>query len=349
MGEQKKTKRYLAKIVGTGSFLPPYKYTTADMKKYFSRIDLGENLKTIGVKTRYFVRNFDTGEISHTNSELTCEAARLAMKDEQIEAGDIDLIVTTTASPDYSIPNMACQIQEQLGAKNAAAIGILSGCGGFTYALTIATQFIENGFSRTALVTGSEVLSPYLDFSHPKCIEGQALNSTIFGDGAGAVILRQSDNRGNEGILFNYIASNGKRNPLFLHNSGSKIRPNEKTIKEGLHFWDLNFRLILGLTPKYMEEATIKILSKSNLNLHDIDWIIPHQPTMPLIKRFAQRINYPTEKIIAHFEDIGDTADACLPISLDIANKAKKLKKGDLILLVAAGAGWMYGANLIRW
>lgn len=346
--EDEKTKRRTAKIIGTGSFLPPNKYTTADMKKYFPQIDLEENLKSIGVKTRYFVRNFDTGEICYTNSELTSEAAKLAIKDAKIDVSEIDLIVTATASPDYSIPNMACQVQEHLGARNAAALGILSGCGGFTYALTTATQFIENGFFRTALVAGSEVLSPYLDFSHPKCLESQAVNSTIFGDGAGAIILKSSQS-GDGGILYNYVASDGRRNPLFMRDSGSKIRPTEKTIKEGLHFWDLNFRLIVGLTPKFMSEAIEKILSKASLNLNNVDWIIPHQPTLPLIHHFAKKINYPLEKMIYHFENIGDTADACLPISLDMAKKANKFKKGDLVLLVAAGAGWMYGANLIQW
>lgn len=342
----KSNKTTFAKIVGTGSFLPLNKYSTEDMKKYFPQIDLAENLKTIGVRTRYFVRNFDTGEVSFTNSELTCEAAMLALADAGLKANDLDLIVTTTASPDYSIPNMACQVQDQLGASHAAAIGLLSGCGGFIYALTIAAQFIENGFSQKVLVTGSEVLSPYLDFSHPKCTEGQALNATIFGDGAGAVVLSPGDDAG---ILCNYIGANGKRNPLCLHDSGSKLRPSEQTIKEGRHFWDLNFRAILGLTPKYMEEATQKILKKSGVQLDDIDWIIPHQPAMPLVKRFAQKAGFPLDKLLVDLQDIGDTADACLPISLDRANKAGKLKKGDLILLVAAGAGWMYGANLIKW
>jgi len=341
-------KKLFAEIVGTGSFLPPNKYSTEDMKKYFPQINLEENLKSIGVKTRYFVRNLDTNEVAFTNSELTTQAAKRALDAANMKAEDLDLIVTATASPDYSIPNMACQVQELLKAKNADAIGILSGCGGFAHALTVATQFIENGFFNTALVTGSEVLSPYLDFSHPKCIEGQAINATIFGDGAGALVLKASHND-DGGVLCSYIGSDGKRNPLFLHDSGSKMRPTEETIKNGLHFWDLNLRLIVGLTPRFMKKATNMILSKSKNNLDKIDWIIPHQPTLPLVRRFAKDIDYPYEKMIIHFDNIGDTADACLPISLDMANKENKFKKGDLVLLVAAGAGWMYGANLIKW
>jgi len=336
----------LAKIIGTGSFLPPNQYSTEEMKKYFPQIDLDENFKVIGVKTRYFVRNFDTNETSFTNSELTCEAAKLALADAGVKANELDLIVTTTASPDYSIPNMACQVQDQLGASKAAALGILSGCGGFIYALTIATQFIENGFSQKILVTGSEVLSPYLDFSHPKCAEGQALNATIFGDGAGAVILSASDDAG---ILFNYIGANGKRNPLYLHDSGSKLRPNEQTLRDGLHFWDLNFRAILGLTPKYMGEATQKILKKSGLSLKDIDWIVPHQPTMRIIKKFVKKIGLPSEKALIYVDKVGNLSDAMIPVSLDLARREGKLKKGDVILLVAAGAGWMFGANILKW
>lgn len=343
------SKKYSAKIIGTGSFLPPNKYSTEDLVKYFPQIDLRENLETVGVKTRYFVRSFDNNDISHTNSELTCEAAKIALKDARITPNDLDLIITTTASPDYSIPNMACQIQEQLKAEKATAIGILSGCGGFTHALTIASQFIENGFYETALVTGSETLSPYLDLSHPKCIETQALNATIFGDGAGALVLKAGINDSERTIISNFIGSSGKRNPLFLYDSGSKIRPSEETLKKGLHFWDLNFRLILGLTPKYMKQAVDNILNKNNLSIGDIDWVIPHQPTLPLVYRFARKINFPIEKMIFPFETIGDTADACLPISFDMAKKGNKFKKGDLILFVAAGAGWMFGSNLIRW
>lgn len=349
MGLQDKTRcgRY-AKIIGTGSFLPPNKYTTADLKRFFPQIDLEANLKNIGVKTRFFVRKFETGEVSHTNSQLTAEAAKIAIKDADLDIGKLDLIVTTTASPDYSIPNMACQVQELVGADNAVATGILSGCGGFTHALTIAAQFIENGQADIALVTGSEVLSPYLDFSHPECIKTQVENSTIFGDGAGAVVLRaaQDDDRA---IISNFIGSEGKKNPLFLHDSGSKNRPSEESIKQGKHFWDLDLKLIVALTPKFMMKAAKEVLADSGIELSMVDWIIPHQPAMPLVKHFAKRLNFPYEKMIVHLEDIGDTADACLPISLDLAAKANKLKKGDLVLLVAAGAGWMYGANLIKW
>jgi len=344
----KKNKQILAQIIGTGSALPPNKYSIEDMQKYFPQINIEESLKNIGVKNRYFVRNFDDDTISHTNSELTAEAAKMALKNAQIDIKEIDLIITSTASPDYSIPNMACQVQELLKAKKAVATGILSGCGGFTHALTIASQFIENGHFKTALVTGSEVLSPYLDFAHPKCIEKQTLNATIFGDGAGAVVLKAGQNQ-EKGIIFNYIGSDGGRSPLYLHCGGSKMRPDKKAIEEGLHFWDLDIKLILGLTPKFMKKAIEEVIINNNISLDNINWIIPHQPSLPLVKHFAKKIKYPLSRMIVHMEDIGDTADACLPISLDLANKEGKFKKGDIILLVAAGAGWMYGANLIKW
>ncbi|MFH1362308.1 MAG: 3-oxoacyl-ACP synthase III family protein [bacterium] len=344
----KKLNKTYAEIIGTGSALPPHKYTTHEMKKYFPQLDVEDALKQIGVKTRYFVRDFETDNVSHHNSELTCEAARAALDDAGLDVADLQLIVTATASPDYSVPNMACQVQQILGAKKAVATGILSGCGGFTHALTIASQFIENGYCETALVTGSEVLSPYLDFSHPKCVEAQVTNAAIFGDGAGAVVLK-ANKHGEAGIITNYIGSNGEKNPLVMHCGGSKSRPNREKLEDGLHFWDLNLRRVLALTPRYMIEATNEIQRKSDIKLNDIDWVIPHQPAMPLVRHFAKKIKYPLDKMVVHLEEVGDTADACLPISLDRANKMKQFKKGELILLVAAGAGWMYGANLIKW
>jgi len=337
-----------AKIIGTGSFLPPNKYTTADMKKYFPQIDLEESKKSIGVETRYFARNFETGEMCMTNSDMTCLAAKRAMEDARVSPEEIDLIVTATASPDYSIPNMACQVQDKLGANRAAAIGILAGCAGFIYALTTACQFIENGSCKTALVTASDLPSAYVDFSHPKYTESQWLNATIFGDGAGAVVLKESGNK--EGVLYGYIGSDGKKNgPFIIPEGGSKIRPNKTVLDEGLHFVNLKFREIVAYTPKFMEKSVREILLKSDLKLEEIDWVIPHQPTLPLVRRFFKKVGIPIEKAVIYVDKIGNTSDALIPISLDLARREGKIKKDDILLFVAAGAGWMYGANIVKW
>lgn len=346
--DEKIAKKRFAKIIGTGSFLPPNKYTIADMKKYFPQIDLDWVLKNIGIKTRYLVRNFDTNEMNMTNSEMTCCAAKRAMENAKVNPEEIDLIVTATASPDYSIPNMACQIQDKLGARNAAALGILSGCAGFVVALTTACQFIENMNCDVALVTGSDLPSAYVDLSHPKYRENQWLNAVIFGDGAGAVILKSSPNK--EGILYSFIGSNGKKNgPFIIPEGGSKIRPNKAVLEEGLHFVNLKFKEIVAYSPRYMEKSIHEIFSKSKLSLNDINWIIPHQPTIPLTHRFAKKLGFPMKKVLIYADRVGNTSDALIPISLDLAHQEKKFKKGDIILLVAAGAGWMYGANIIKW
>lgn len=346
--EKIKTKKCLAKIIGTGSFLPEKLYTISDLKRYFPQIDEEWTFNNIGVKTRYFARNFDSGIVSHTNSELTCLAAQKAMQTANISPEEIDLIVTTTASPDYIIPNMACMVQDKLGAKNAAALGIYSGCAGFVTALTTACQFIETGKSKIALVTGSELLSNYLDFNHQKCMETQTVNSTIFGDGAGAVILKSSYD--GHGILTSFIGSDGKDNgPLILHDGGSKNRPTIETLKEGRHFWDLDFKAVITQSPRFMKESLKRVLEQEKIELNDIDWIIPHQPTLPITKRFFKKINFPIEKGIIYVDQVGNLASACIPVSLAMAVNNNKIKDGDLVLLVAAGAGWMFGACLIKW
>jgi len=339
----------LAKIIGTGSFLPPNQYSTEEMKKYFPQIDLDWARENIGVRTRYLVRNFETGEMNMTNSEMTSLCAEKIMRDAEVNPDQIDLIVVVTASPDFSIPNMACQVQHNIKAKKAASIGILSGCGGFVTGLTTACQFIENGSANRALVIGSDIPSAYVDLTHPKFSKTQWMNAVIFGDGAGGVLLEATEEK-NQGISHSYIGSDGRNDgPFIIPSGGSKIRPNEKVLEEGLHFVNLKYKDIVGGTPKYMRKSIDAVLSESGLVLGEIDWLVPHQPTMRIINKFVKKIGLPSEKALIYVDKVGNLSDAMIPVSLDLARREGKLKKGDVILLAAAGAGWMFGANILKW
>lgn len=321
-------------IVGLGVCLPENRLTNFDLEKMVNTTD--EWIKTMtGISERRIA------DKNVTSSSLGAKAAKNALKDAGVSAEDIDLIIVATASPDMYFPSTACIIQDIIGAKNAAAFDISAACSGFVYALNTASQFILTGFYKNALVIGAETLSKVVDWEDRNtCI--------LFGDGAGAAVIKQVEN--GYGILSTTLGSDGSLGRCLTvpacyadDEEIAKRNPNkEKTI------W-MNGKEVFKFAVKILEKATKEALNAYNLKVEDVDMIIPHQANIRIINSASERLGIPKEKFYTNLDKYGNSSAASVPIALFEAYKEGKIKKGQIIVLVAFGGGLTWGSTVIKW
>ena len=321
-------------IVGLGVCLPENRLTNFDLEKMVNTTD--EWIKTMtGISERRIA------DKNVTSSSLGAEAAKNALEDAGVSAEDIDLIIVATASPDMYFPSTACIIQDIIGAKNAAAFDISAACSGFVYALNTASQFILTGFYKNALVIGAETLSKVVDWEDRNtCI--------LFGDGAGAAVIKQVEN--GYGILSTTLGSDGSLGRCLTvpacyadDEEIAKRNPNkEKTI------W-MNGKEVFKFAVKILEKATKEALNAYNLKVEDVDMIIPHQANIRIINSASERLGIPKEKFYTNLDKYGNSSAASVPIALFEAYKEGKIKKGQIIVLVAFGGGLTWGSTVIKW
>ncbi len=326
--------RYAA-ITGTGSYLPETVLTNFDLEKMVDTSDEWIRQRT-GIAERRIAED-DTA-----TSDLSVQAARLAIKRAQIDPLEIEMILVATVTPDTFFPSTACYVQKGIGAKNAAAMDISAACAGFLYGLDLANGLIVSGQYDTILVVGGEVFNNIVDWNDRNtCV--------LFGDGAGAAIVQTTEEP--KGILASYIGSDGDYADIDLLGipaGGSRMPVTSEAIDQKLDKIQMNGREVFKLGVRLMPEAAQRALSKANVSVEDIDLLIPHQANLRIIEAVGDRLGVPREKVYINVDKYGNTSAATVIIALDEAIQDGRAKPGDLILLVTFGAGLTWGSTLLR-
>ena len=278
---------------------------------------------------------------SHTaTSDLAIEAAKLALQDAKVKPEQLDLVIVATITPDMLFPATACIVQDKLGASNAGAFDLSAACSGFVYALSMASNMIAAGAAKKILVIGSETLSKITDYQdRASCI--------LFGDGAGAVVLGPSKRRN---VTYTKLGSDGSGGDMMkLPAGGSRMPASAHTVQNRLHFMALRGREVFKFAVVKMQECIQDALDARGYTADDISLIVPHQVNLRIIAAAAEKFGIPMDKVHVNIDRFGNTSSASIPIALDEAVKTRKLKKGDVVILVAFGAGLTWASALIEW
>jgi len=315
-----------SRIVGTGSYLPHNAVTNADLERRMDTSDEWIRSRT-GIRQRYLAQE---GE---TSSSLALEASRAAIASAGIDAGEIDLIIVATSTPDYIFPSTACLLQAKLGIKGCPAFDVQAVCSGFVYALSTADMFIRSGQHRCALVVGAEVFSRILDWNdRGTCV--------LFGDGAGAVILKADQK---PGILASALHADGAHVGI-LSVPGS-ICSGRVT---GDPFLRMDGPAVFKFAVRVLDEVARETLGKCGLQVGDVDWLIPHQANLRILESTAKRLGLPPEKLIVTVDMHGNTSAASVPLALDTAVRDGRIRSGHKVMLQAVGGGFTWGAALVQ-
>ncbi len=321
-------------IVGIGCYVPEKVVTNKDLEQLVETSD-----EWIVERTGIKERRIASPEVA--TSDLATRAAEIALNDAGVSAAEIDLIIVATATPDMFFPSVACLVQDNLKAVNAAAFDLAAGCSGFVYGLVVGTQFIKAGFYRKVLVIGAETLSKILDWSDRNtCV--------LFGDGAGAAVLAETQPE--YGIIGAHLGADGSGGDLLkLPAGGSKIPASADSISQRLHFVHMNGNEVFKFAIKIMGEAAIKALENAGLSPADVDCLIPHQANIRIIHSAAKRLKLSMDKVVINVDRYGNTSAASIPLALDEAIKTGRVKNGDIIVLVGFGAGLTWASCVIKW
>ncbi len=321
-------------ILGLGSYVPETVVTNKDLEKMVDTTDEWIIART-GIRERRIVYE---GEAT---SDLATKAAQMALVDAGVSAKEIDLIVVATVTPDMPFPSVACLVQNNLRATNAAAFDITAVCSGFVYGLVIGSQFIKSGTYRKVLVIGAETLSKITDWTDRN-------TSIVFGDGSGAVVLGETPS--GFGILGMNLGADGMGGDLLKVPAGGSRQPaSEETVSQRLHFISMNGAEVFKFAVKIMGEAAIKALENANISPADIAYLVPHQANIRIIQAAAKRLGLPMDKVIVNVDKYGNTSAASIPIALAEAVQSGKIKNGDVIVLVGFGGGLTWASSVIKW
>lgn len=318
-----------ARIIGTGSCLPALTVSNHDLEKIMDTTDEWIKSRT-GIEKRHIA-------VEETTTSLAVDAAKAALADADIKPEELDMILVGTISPDHYFPSTACNVQKALGAVNATAFDISAACSGFLFALGMADAYMAAGMIRTALIIGAETLSKMMDWNdRSTCV--------LFGDGAGAAVLRQ----GEQGILSFIQGSDGTRGDALICENRKVNNPFKKNPIE-LDFTAMSgqevYKFAVRTVPKSIEEA----LAKADVKADEIKYFILHQANIRIIEAVAKRLEQPLQKFPTNLQECGNISAGSVPILLDFVNKEGKLQKGDKIVLAGFGAGLTWGAAVIGW
>lgn len=323
-------------ILGTGSYAPERVVTNDEIAEIVDTSDEWIRTRT-GIEKRHFAAK------DQTTSDMACRAAERAIAAAQIEREEIDLIIVATMTPDMPFPSTACLLQSKLQLPEVTAFDVQAACSGFTYALSIANSMLLSGNFKKALVVGSEKMSSILDFQdRSTCV--------LFGDGAGAAVLALQETPEKAGILRTICGADGS-NPKILQQpgGGSALPPSLESIENRQHFLKMNGKEVFKSAVRVMGQVSIEILKQQGYTPEEIDLVIPHQANIRIIDKLAKQLDIPIEKFHNNLVRYGNTSAASIPIALDEAIRTSRLKSGNLVLLVAFGAGLTWSATLLRW
>jgi len=321
-------------IISVGSYVPDRVLSNADLEKMVDTTHEWIFSRT-GIKERRISAQHQV------TSDLAAKAACLAMERAKITPEEIDLIILATITPDMPFPSTACLVQEKIGAKRAAAFDIQAACSGFIYALEIGQQFIMSRTYDTVLVIGAEKLSSIINWTDRNtCV--------LFGDGAGAAILRNRPDA--HGLLTACMGSDGGRAGLLcMPGGGSAFPPTHETVSAGLHYLRMDGKETYKNAVTAMQTAAEEALRRCELDITQIQCIIPHQANRRIIDAVAQRLGAKPQQLFVNLEKHGNTSAASVAIALDEAVQTKRIQRGDLVLMIVFGAGLTWGAAVIEW
>ena len=311
-----------SRIAGTGSYLPPRVMTNAE---FAQRLDTSDEW----IRERTGIVQRHIADPSQASSDLAAEASRAALQAAGAQAEEIDFIVVATSTPDYVFPSTACLLQAKLGMKDCAAFDVQAVCSGFVYALAVADKFIRSGQHKCALVVGSEVFSRILDWNdRGTCV--------LFGDGAGAVVLRASDT---PGIHASVLRADGRHSGILSvpgNVSGGKI--------VGSPFLQMAGNQVFKFAVKVLDEVGRETLAAAGAKIEDVDWLIPHQANVRILDATARKLGIPTEKVAVTVGHHGNTSAASIPLALDEYVRSGKIRPGHRLLMEGVGGGFTWGA-----
>jgi len=293
-------------------------------------------MERVGIRERHLA---DKGVAA---SDLAVEAVKKLERQHPFDLQSVDLIVVGTVTPDMMYPSTACLVQHKLGIENTWGFDVSAGCSGFLYALNTGTKFVESGQYKNVLVIGSDVNSSMTDFTdRAVCI--------IFGDGAGAALLQPAAD-GEPGIIDHVAQVEGMGGQFLYMPGGGSLHPaSHETVDKKMHVIHQDGKNVFKYAVKKMAEMTEKVLAKHGLTGNDVDCFIAHQANRRIITATAERLGLPLEKVIINIDRYGNTTAGTIPLAMQTALEEKRLKKGDLVLLAAVGAGFTAGATLLRW
>lgn len=314
-----------SRIIGTGQYLPENIVTN---EKLSETVDTSHDwiVERTGICQRHIADD------DATTSGLAYHAVMAALKDANVDAQDIDLIILATTTPDHTYPSTATLLQEMIGNNHAASFDISAACSGFIYALGIADNFIKAGSAKKAIVVGSELYSRVLDW-------GDRTTCVLFGDGAAAVVLEATEE---EGIISTHLHADGSYKDLLSVKksviSGPDVYP----------YVQMKGNEVFRHAVTKLHEIVEETLTAANLTGDDIDWLIPHQANLRIMTATAKRAGMPREKMVVTVDKHANTSAASIPLALDVARKDGRVKKGDLVLMEAFGGGFTWGSALVR-
>lgn len=320
-------------ILGTGSELPSKVVTNHDLEKMVETSDEWITVRT-GIKER---RVLEEGK---GNADMAFRAAQRALKDAQMQATDLDAIIMGTVTPDYVFPSSACVLEDMLGARNVFSFDVGAACSGFLNALSVADSFIRTGQINNALVVGSDALSRLLNWQdRGTCI--------LFGDGAGAVVLGASEN--GSGILSTRLRTDGSYVKTLYVPAGGSLKPaTPETVRRNEHTITMNGKEVFKIAVRSMEEISRQALVEADVQVSEVSLVIPHQANRRIIVALAERLGIPMERVMVNLDKYGNTSAASIPVALDEAKRQGRIKPGDIVLLNAFGAGFAWGAAVIK-
>lgn len=320
-------------FIGLGKYLPEKVVTNQDLERMVETSDEWITTRT-GIKERRVVSN------GQATSDLGAYASQMALQRAGLDPKDVELIIVATITPDMPFPATSCIVQDKIGARKAVCFDVSAACSGFVHAMTVAKQFIETGAYRNALVIGAETLSTIINWKdRSTCV--------LFGDGAGAAVLAPV---AKNGILTTYLGSAGEHGDLLMvPGGGARFPASSATLQQDLHYMKMNGGEVFKLAVRIMTESVEKVLGECGLTPEEITCLIPHQANMRIIQAVCERLNFPIEKVYLNLERYGNMSSASTITALCEAVEDGRVKKGDLVVLVAFGGGIVWGSSVIRW
>ena len=323
-----------SRMIGTGGYVPARIVTNEELAGL-------TGVAPAAIYRRTGIRERRWAAPDEATSDLALCAAKAALDAAGTQAAALDAIILSTTSPDTPMPSAACHVQRMLGAKRAFAFDLAASCSGFLYALSVGDLMIRLGQAGRVLVVAAEVKSRYLNFK-----DGNT--AILFGDGAGAAILAAGDER--HGVLSVNLHADGSRADLIsIPAGGSRLPASEKTVAEGLHAIHMKGPSLFRVAVRRLETAVTETLKEHGLAVRDVHCFIFHQANGRLLDKVVERLGIPAERTFSMIERYGNTSSSSLPVTLDAAVRAGKIKPGDLVLLGTIGGGLTWGTALIRW
>ncbi len=326
--------RIAAKITGVAGYVPPKVLTNADLERMVETNDEW-------IRTRTGIRERHIAEGGMASSHLATEAAKELLANTKTDPSEIDLIIVASVTPDMFFPATACLVQDRLGAKRAWGFDLSAACSGFAYALTVGAQFVGSGAHRKVVVIGSDVMSSILDYhDRATCV--------LFGDGAGAVLVEPA--KDGEGILdFSHDVDGSGGQYLYMPGGGSLHPSTHETIDKNMHVVHQEGSQVFKYAVRRMAELAACLLERNGFSGDDLALVVPHQANLRIIRAMQQRLGLEDSKVMVNIDKYGNTTGGTIPLGLRDAVDQGRLKKGDLVLLAAVGAGYTTGGLLLRW